>query len=258
MISIIIISLNTKEDFIRSIKSAIAQTKKSEIIVVDGVSRDGTIKEIYKYKNHIDKIIIKKDSGIYSAMNNGIKAANGKWIYFLNSGDIFYSKKSIENVLNIIKKKNKFDIIVGNSFIKIKTNKFKSPRKRFNKNTYMSCFSHQSTFVRLKYLKIDPFNTKNKYTSDYEFFLKLFLKKKNFKYIHNFISINKSGGASDTNRIEVLNEFNSINNKYNYRFNSNMKINFLIFYNYIMIILKKLLPENLLQDIVILKNKLFS
>ena len=45
MISIIIISLNTKEDFIRSIKSAIAQTKKSEIIVVDGVSRDGTIKE---------------------------------------------------------------------------------------------------------------------------------------------------------------------------------------------------------------------
>ena len=82
MISIIIVSLNTKNDFIKSLKSAISQNKKSEIIVVDGVSKDGTIKEINRYKKYINKIIIKKDKGIYSAMNNGVKYASGKWIYF--------------------------------------------------------------------------------------------------------------------------------------------------------------------------------
>ena len=59
-ISIIIVSLNTKNDFIKSLKSAISQNKKSEIIVVDGVSKDGTIKEINRYKRYINKIIIKK------------------------------------------------------------------------------------------------------------------------------------------------------------------------------------------------------
>ena len=257
MISIIIVSLNTKNDFIKSLKSAISQTKKSEIIVVDGVSKDGTIKEIYRYKRYINKIIIKKDNGIYSAMNNGVKRASGKWIYFLNSGDIFYDKRTIENIYNIIRKKNKFDVIVGNSIIKIKKNSFKSPRNEFDRNTFKSCFSHQSSFVLSQHLRMYPFSIKYKYASDYELFLKLFLKKKKFKYVNNLISINKVGGVSDINRVEVLDEFKKINKKYNFSLKSYLKINILIFYNYLLLILKKILPNTVIQNIIILKNKFF-
>ena len=46
-LSVIVVSLNTKNKFLQTIKSIISQTYKNyEIIVVDGKSTDGTIKEI--------------------------------------------------------------------------------------------------------------------------------------------------------------------------------------------------------------------
>ena len=74
--SIIIVSLNTKKDFIKTFNSTKKQSyKKIEIIVVDGNSSDGTIKEIKKLKKNISKFIIEKDRGIYDAMNKGLKLA---------------------------------------------------------------------------------------------------------------------------------------------------------------------------------------
>ena len=84
MISIIIVSLNTKNDFLNTINSVISQNEKIELIVIDGKSVDGTLDEIKKYNKFLDKIIIEKDDGIYSAMNEGIKVATVRWIYLLD------------------------------------------------------------------------------------------------------------------------------------------------------------------------------
>ena len=54
--SIIVVSLNTKDDFIKTINSILNQKYYNyEIIVIDGNSSDGTIKEINKLKNKIKK-----------------------------------------------------------------------------------------------------------------------------------------------------------------------------------------------------------
>ena len=101
-ISIIIVSLNTKVDFLKTLKSIKKQTYKNyEIVIVDGVSNDGTIKEIKKLKKKNIKYIIEKDKGIYDAMNKGIKISKGKWLIFMNSGDNFINK----NILKKISKK---------------------------------------------------------------------------------------------------------------------------------------------------------
>ena len=92
--SIIVVSLNTRLDFLATLKSIEKQTCKDyETIVIDGDSHDGTEEEILKNKNIISKYIIKKDKGVYDAMNKGIDIANGNWIIFLNSGDIFFDEK---------------------------------------------------------------------------------------------------------------------------------------------------------------------
>ena len=60
--SIIVVSLNTKKDFLKTYKSIINQKfRKFEIIVIDGKSNDGTIDLIKKYSRNFSKIVIEKD-----------------------------------------------------------------------------------------------------------------------------------------------------------------------------------------------------
>ena len=102
--TIIVISLNTKKQFLKTINSIKKKTYRNyEIIIVDGLSNDGTIEEIKKIKKKNVRHIIEKDKGIYDAMNKGIKISNGKWLIFMNSGDNFINK----NILKKISKKNR-------------------------------------------------------------------------------------------------------------------------------------------------------
>ena len=92
LFSIIVVSLNTKKKFLKTIKSIKKQRFRNyEVMIVDGKSIDGTINEIKKIKNKKIKYIIEKDKGIYDAMNKGVAKSLGDWIIFLNSGDIFYN-----------------------------------------------------------------------------------------------------------------------------------------------------------------------
>jgi len=255
MISVIVISLNTKDDFIKTINSIVTQTKKVEIIVVDGYSKDGTIEEIKKFSKYLNKIIIEKDEGIYFAMNKGIRMASNEWLYFLNSGDIFFDNTTLENIMNILIQNKKADVVIGNSLVKKKNYLVKSPRTKMNNNTVNSCFSHQSTFVKKDLLKQYSFDTKFKYASDFDFYLKLFKLNKKFLYIDQFISINKYGGISDINRIKVYLEFRNIIFMRNNNFFNLFKINSLIFINFLKKIFKLVLPNSLVEKIVFYLDK---
>jgi len=102
-ITIIVVSLNTKRDTIKTVNSILIQSYKNyEILVIDGKSNDGTVEFLRKNSNKIN-FISKKDKGIYFAMNKGVKLAKSNWIIFLNSGDIFSSSKVLENFI-----KNKY------------------------------------------------------------------------------------------------------------------------------------------------------
>ena len=96
-LSIIVVSLNTKDKFEKTISSIKNQSLKNyELIVVDGKSSDGTIELIEKYKNIIDKKIIEIDTGIYDAMNKGINISSANGV-FLNSGDVFMTTLQLKN-----------------------------------------------------------------------------------------------------------------------------------------------------------------
>ena len=121
-LSVIIVSLNSKRDFLKTLKSILNQKYRNyEIIVVDGMSSDGTLDLVKKYKNKISKIIIEKDAGIYYAMNKGIKVSDSMWTIFMNCGDVFYNN----NILKIFNEKNYInnDIVFGNTIISNKSYK---------------------------------------------------------------------------------------------------------------------------------------
>lgn len=97
--TVITVCYNDKIGLEGTIKSVIHQTYKDfEYIIIDGASTDGSIDIIKKYSNHISHWVSEPDKGVYSAMNKGIKIAQGEYIIFMNAGDTFYSNDILEKV----------------------------------------------------------------------------------------------------------------------------------------------------------------
>ena len=254
--SIIVVSLNTKKKLLKTLKSIYAQKfyhKKYEIIVIDGSSTDGTFEEVLKKKNKIDKLIIEKDSGIYDAMNKGIKHSKGEWIIFLNSGDLFYKNNILKKIYELKLSKN--DVIYGNTIVNNNNLKYLVNGKNFDQNCVNISFCHQSSFVKSYILKKYNFDLAYKICSDFDFFMKIYKKNFFFKKIELIISSVEGGGLSDKNRFRVFLE----NIKIIFRNSLFLKNFFKVMYNFLFLFLSKflkiVLPNIIIQQILRRKYK---
>jgi glycosyltransferase involved in cell wall biosynthesis len=63
------------------------KTDRVEFLVIDGGSKDGTCELLSQYDSVIDYWVSEPDRGIYDAMNKGIAAARGTFLFHLNAGD---------------------------------------------------------------------------------------------------------------------------------------------------------------------------
>jgi len=244
-VSIIVVSLNTKKLFLKTINSILKQKYKNfEIIVVDGKSTDGTKEIILKKKKYFSNYIIEKDKGIYDAMNKGITKSNGEWIIFMNSGDIFFNRLVLEKILS--KNLSKVDIIFGDTLI---DHKFMSVYKKsnyFQKYTVMMPFCHQSSLVKSCILKKNRFNLNYKLSSDFNFFFNSYNRKLKFHKYNGVISKVQALGQSDINRQKVLTENIKIFYRKKFYYNILFLINFKNF-ELIKAIIKFCLPYNFVK-----------
>ena len=96
-LSIITINYNNLEGLKRTVESVVNQTwHEFEYIIIDGASNDGSAAYIESQSHHFDYWESEKDSGIYNAMNKGIKVATGEYLLFLNSGDHLFNDSVLE------------------------------------------------------------------------------------------------------------------------------------------------------------------
>ncbi len=88
LVSIITVVFRAREDLPALIES-VARLKRDnvEFIVIDGGSEDGTRELLSQYDSVIDYWVSEPDKGIYDAMNKGIAAARGTFLFHLNAGD---------------------------------------------------------------------------------------------------------------------------------------------------------------------------
>lgn len=89
--SIIIPVWNREREIARSLKSCQIQSfSRWEVIIIDDASDDDTCKVVQGLQNEDKRIKLLRhteNKGVGPARNTGIKAANGKWILFLDSDD---------------------------------------------------------------------------------------------------------------------------------------------------------------------------
>jgi glycosyltransferase involved in cell wall biosynthesis len=108
MISVVTICRNAGKDLMKTIQSVKSQTLENiDYVLVDGFSDDEeTLSIIQVEKQNFNYFISEKDSGIYNAMNKGIRASKGEWIVFLNAGDEFASEDSLSIAHNYLQRAN--------------------------------------------------------------------------------------------------------------------------------------------------------
>ena len=203
-VSIITVCLNSQKTIEKTIKSVISQQYKNyEYIIIDGGSTDNTIKIINKYKKFISIFKSEKDNGIYDAINKGIKESTGSVVSILHSDDIFFDNQTIQKVMYYFNSKSKIDFLIGNTIIT--KNDPKKILRNYNANFFKRWMlylgyspPHPSTFMRNKiYKKYGLYNIKYRIAGDFEFFVRIILKKKIlFKTVNENFVLMKSGGRS--------------------------------------------------------------
>lgn len=200
------------EKFIRqTIESVLAQKDVSlEYIIVDGNSTDGTLDIIREYVGKIDKVISEKDKGIYDAMNKGIINSTGKWLIFMNSGDLFFSNDTLSRITEVINEN--FDIIYGSfcaeePHIK-KLVKFEAGTPSGLLNGMI--MNHQACIIKAKYHQENLYDLSYKVVADYDFMLGAYQNKASFLRINHILANIATGGVSDGNRTNTFREMKKV------------------------------------------------
>lgn len=200
LISIITVVYNSEKYLEETIQSVIYQTYDNvEYIIIDGGSTDGTLDIIRKYENQIDYWVSEKDRGIYDAMNKGLQACSGDYVWFINAGDRIYKKDTIENMLDIC---YGADVFYGdNQLINEHGENVKVVRSpsaiTWKSFLHGMVVSHQAIVVRKNLVSL--YNLQYKYVSDQDWVINALKKADKICNVHAPLSKYLLGGFSDQN-----------------------------------------------------------
>jgi len=220
-LSIITINKNNFAGLRKTIESVICQTFKDyEYIVIDGASTDESVNVINEHSKHLNYFVSEPDDGIYYAMNKGIKAANGEYCLFLNSGDYLVSDFTLERIFEY----NFFeDIVYGDVIFE---NYFKEKiLKRYDSTLSILNFfigsnwthiCHQSSFIKKSlFLKFGFYRTDLKIVSDQAFFAKvIFESGSTYRYIPIAVAVFDTTGINVKNAQKTLEEIKVITSEF--------------------------------------------
>ena len=97
-ISVVIPTYNSENLITKTLETVFSQTYNNyEVIVSDDGSSDNTVEVVRavfdRYGHRENKILINSHEGAAAARNRGIEVANGDWISFLDSDDLWFEKK---------------------------------------------------------------------------------------------------------------------------------------------------------------------
>lgn len=199
--SIITLSFNS-ELFINKCLNSILKLNYSnfEIIVIDGNSHDNTVNIINSLTRTNDIIISEDDSGIYDALNKGIKNAKGDIIGVLHSDDTYTNFYVLKEVSNIFEETNCDGVYGDLNFIKNGQIFRKWVSKKFNISLLNTGWMppHPTLFLKKEvFEKHGLYDTNFKIAADYDFILRIFKDESlKFEYLPMVITNMSIGGVS--------------------------------------------------------------
>ena len=204
LISIITVCYNSASTIEITMKSILAQTYENyEYIIIDGKSQDDTLKIIKKYEPMFEgklKVFSEPDTGIYNAMNKGIRKCKGDIIGIINSDD-YYSKNTLKYVAQKYAKEKYELLIINGDMVRVSGNGQLIYRYHFTEENIKKkqCFGHPSMFAaKAVYDRIGLYDESYKLAADGDWQYRA-LEDPKVRYVlcPNVFNHMREGGASD-------------------------------------------------------------
>ncbi|MCR4738631.1 MAG: glycosyltransferase [Lachnospiraceae bacterium] len=177
-VSLITVTFNSEKTLERTIRSVLQQTVKPyEYILVDGLSKDDTLKIIRDYKDRFEsegiryRYISEKDEGIYDAMNKGIGMAEGDIIGIINSDD-WYENIAVETVIKDYERYH-FDLFYADLKMHLPNGMTFIKHSRNRKYRTSRDWNHPTTFITAEVYKRYRYRNLTLH-DDYDLILRLF------------------------------------------------------------------------------------
>lgn len=216
-VSIITVVYNDFRGIEYTIRSVMKQTyAELEYIIVDGLSTDGTLDVIDRYREEVSILISEKDDGIYDAMNKGLATATGDYVLFLNSGDELYEDMTLEKVFSSAENA---DIYYGETKLIdeerniIGDRRHKTP-KRFDWKSfrYGMNICHQAIYVKRSIA--EPYDLQYQLSADIDWVIRAAKKANKIVNVNQYVAKYLVGGMTQKRHRQSLKERYAIFKKY--------------------------------------------
>jgi glycosyltransferase involved in cell wall biosynthesis len=182
--SIITITRNADNVLEQTILSVLNQTYNHiEYIVIDGASTDNSVNLIMHYKSGISYWISEHDSGLYDAMNKGLRAATGDYVWFLNAGDVLKHNEIVAELAEIASRNELPDILYGETDLMdrnghvLAERRLKAPHNLTWKSFRMGMLVCHQAFIAKRSMA-PKYNLKYRFSADFDWCIRC-LKESN-------------------------------------------------------------------------------
>jgi glycosyltransferase involved in cell wall biosynthesis len=189
-ISIITVCFNSASTIGDTLRSVADQTHPDvEHVIVDGGSRDDTVK-LAETLGCSGKIIISEaDKGIYDAMNKGLRLATGDIIGFLNADDIYVANDVLMRIQTLMQQ-GSLDALYGDAEFVNPVNLYK-PVRRYRSNRFRPEMlvwgwmpAHPTLFLRREIFdRYGGFKSDYRIAGDFELVARIF-RDDNLSYMY--------------------------------------------------------------------------
>ncbi len=200
LFSIITPAYNSGLKIEKTIDSVLSQgSDLLEYIVVDGGSTDETLSILETYGDKL-KIISEADAGVYDAMNKGIEAASGWYLYFIGAGDSL-RENMLGKIARVLPEDN-LSLVYGNAYMVdqgiIYDGEFSKAKLRQRNICHQSVFYGRTVFDML-----GLYDLRFKVLADHAFNIKCFWNDRITKKYAAYVIANYEGGGISRNEIDV-------------------------------------------------------
>lgn len=196
LLSIITVTKNCASTIERALQSVREiKTTDIEYVVIDGQSTDGTLEILRGAGDLVDTLVSEQDTGVYNAMNKGAARARGRYVLFLNGDDRLHAD-GFGRAMKILETERPKVLCCRSDVCWPNDTEVEILVPRPFLLPFFNTIPHLSTFISADIQKSFGYREDLKIASDYDLFLRLFLRGYRFRIADPVTAIHYRGGVS--------------------------------------------------------------